>query len=301
MTDLFNRDFTCRIGGAVISIQTPDLLTGKIATSLRAAFKIEKSDASEPNKATIEVWNLSEANRRILQEGASLVAKTIAAAKRAGVTPRWKWPLIVEAGYVGYKSQIFSGDVQLAESKKERSDWVTTIEAEDGGNQYANARINKSFGAGTTMLALLTFAAKSLGIGLGNSLEKFAISKRNIVVFKKGIAISGKVSKILDKYCASAGYRWCIHDGQLQVLAPGETLFENVVILNKSSGLIGSPELGEEGVVSFTSLLQGAIKPGKRIILDSETAKGTFKAERVSHSGDTWGQEWYTEVEAKPV
>jgi hypothetical protein len=302
MTDLFNRDFRCTIGAALISIQTPNPLSpDTIAPSLRASFRIEKTDSPEPNKATVEVYNLNTANRAILKEGADLVAKAIAAAKKLGVPPSWEWPLVVEAGYTSGISQLFSGDVTFARSVKERVDWITTIEAEDGGPKFANARVNLSFGAGTTLVAILTTLAKEIGLGIGNSVAHFSVPLRKRILFKKGVVLSGKVSEILDTYCATAGYTWSIQDGQLQVLASTETLVEAVVKVSPSTGLVGSPELGEEGVVTFRSLLQGKIRPGKRVILDSKSVKGTFKVQRVTYIGDTWGTDWYSEVEGKPI
>ena len=140
-----------------------------------------------------------------------------------------------------------------------------------------------------------------LGIGYGDSFNKLANPLRKLVIFKKGIVVEGKVSKLLDKYVSGAGYQWSIQDGVLQVLAPSETTLETVYVLNAASGLIGSPEKGEDGTVKAVSLLQGGIRPGRRIQLDSAMVQGTFKIERVIHHGDTWGKDWYTEVEAKPI
>lgn len=301
MTEFFNRDFQCLIGGAVISCQIPDMITETFQPSLRASFKVEKTSAKEPNKATIEVYNLSESNRSILKDGADIVARTIALAQKAKVAPVWQWPLIVEAGYVGSREQLFTGDVVYAQSKRDTTSWITTIEAEDGGIQFSNARIKQSFGPGTTLQTVLLACAKALGVGIGNSMTKLAAPKRSLVVYKKGLVLSGKVSDVLDKQCTNAGYKWSIQDGQLQLLAKGETLIESVPILSATSGLIGSPELGEAGSIKCQSLLRGTIKPGKRIIVESQLVKGTFKVDRVTHSGDTWGSNWYSEIEAKPV
>jgi len=288
---LFNRDFSMRIGTAVINMQTTDPITDRTFPALRVSFHVEKSDNRDPNKVTLEIINLNESNRRVLQEGSELAEKT----------PNYDWPLSIEAGYVGNRSQIFSGDIIKADSFKEGVNWVTQIEAGDGQNNYRSARMSKSFGPGTTMTQLLTQAAVALGVGLGNSATKFAVSPRGLLNFKKGVAVSGRVTDVLDKYITSAGYDWSIQDGNLQVLGPGEILIGEAVVLNKSSGLVGSPEPGEKGEIKVLSLLQGAISPGRQIIIDSLTAKGSFKARKVVHVGDSWGQDWYTEFEGKPI
>lgn len=298
--NLFNRDFSCKVGSAEISIQTSDLLTGAITPALRASFKVEKSDSKEPNKATVEIYNLNKANRSILKEGTDLIAKAIAVAKKTKSTPTWEWPLIIEAGYVGSRAQIFSGDVKFADSRKDSTDWVTTIEAEDGGNQLANARISKSLGRGSTMFQVLSTLARELGVGLGNSLLTFATQTAGLKIYKKGVVLNGKVSDLLDRYCTTAGFRWCVMDGQLQVLKKDGSLLESVIVLQSSSGLIGSPELGEDGAIKCTALIQSGLKPGKKISVVSEKVKGFFRIERVTFEGDTAGENWYAQVEAKP-
>ena len=302
MSDLFNRDFRCQIGAANLSIQTPNpLIPDTIAPALRASFRVEKTTAPEPNTAIVTIYNLNVFNRKLLQDGAERIAQAIKAAKKLGVKAEWDWPLVIEAGYVDDIAQIFSGDVLYARSNKERVDWMTEVEAEDGGPQFSNARISMSFGAGTTLYALLVYIVKQLGVGLGNSVAQFAKPKRPLILFKRGVVVEGKVSNVLDKYCSSAGFGWSIQDGQLQILAQGETLVESIVKVSPTSGLIGSPELGEEGTVNFRTLLTGKIKPGKRVVLDSEIISGMFRAERVTYSGDTWAQDWYNDVEASPL
>lgn len=297
---LFNRDFSCKIGAAEISVQTPDPFTRVPVPTLRVSFKVEKSDSKDPNRAVVEIYNLNKANRSVLKDGSALIAKAISLAKKTKTQPVWDWPLVIEAGYVGSKSQIFSGDVKFADSRKDSVDWVTTIEAEDAGNQLANARISKSLGPGSTMYQILNELAIALNVGSGNSLLKFATQLSGLRVYKKGVVLHGKVSDLLDRYCTSAGFRWCVMDGQLQVLGKNESLLETVVILNSSTGLIGSPELGEEGTIKCTALMQGRIKPGKKLLVESEKVTGSFRTEKVIFEGDTWGENWYSQIEARP-
>jgi hypothetical protein len=113
--------------------------------------------------------------------------------------------------------------------------------------------------------------------------------------------LTGKASDVLDKYLTSAGFTWSIRDGQLQILAKDATTFESVVVLNSASGLIGSPEKGKEGYITFTSLLDGRLNPGSRVIINSLQVNGVYRIESVNHVGDTWGSDWYSECEAKPL
>ncbi len=280
MTDLFNRDISVTIGTTKIAARVVENGQAVARPTLRMAFSVEKSGASSPNKAELTVYNLNETHRQSLKE---------------------TQPCIIEAGYVQQLEQIFSGDISYAASNKESTAWVTKIQLKDGGEKYASARINKSFGPGTQLTAVLNQAAKALGVGLGNSSTAFNDIVRGLKQFTKGVAVSGKVSDILDKYVSTAGLQWSIQDGQLQVLKPEETTQQQVLLLSPTSGLIGSPELGEKGIVKARTLLLGGLVPGRRVKFESLTVTGFFKLERVRHYGDTWGTDWYSELEAKPL
>ena len=296
---LFNRDFEMSVGGQKLSIQKINPVTKAITPALRVKFAIEKSDNRDPNCSSLEIYNLSEPNRRVLQAGAELAETS----RKAGLF--YDWPLVIESGYAGSMGMVFSGDIVHADSHLEGVDWKTTIEAEDGGNRYRYARLPKgglSFGAGTPVLTVLTALATALGVGLGNSAAHFALgAQRGYLNFDHGVALTGRVVKLLNKYVTSAGYHWSIQDGQLQVLAPDETLMDSITVLSSLTGLVGSPEKGEKGVIKAKSLLQPSIKPGRRVMMLSKAITGSYKATKVSIFGDTWGTDWYTEFEGTPV
>lgn len=295
---LYNRDFELSIGAQKIPIQHLNPLTKQITTAIRVAFSVEKSDNRDPNRASVDIYNLHESNRKVLQAGSDLVEKS----RAKGLI--YDWPIVIDAGYAATKATIFSGDIVHAQSRSDGTEWITTIEAEDGGNKYASARISQTFGPGTTVTVVLTALANALGVGLGNSAAHFAsgipAAERGFLAFDHGVALSGKVSTLLDKYVTSAGFVWSIQDGQLQVLAPDEPLIGMTTALAAATGLVGSPEQGEKGLISVRSLLQPSIIPGRLVTLVSNMLKGLYKATRVHHFGDTHGPEWYTEFEGKP-
>jgi hypothetical protein len=284
------------MGEVALDIQTPDKFDlDKAAPSLRVSFDVEKNTNRDPNVALVTISNLNPSNRALLQKGSDLVTELKKQKKL------YQWQITIDGGYVGTKKRLFVGDITFADSRLEGPDWITTIEAGDEERNYNSRYVSKSFGPGTTLFSLLEFLAKELNVGLGDSTQKFAAPLRSLVAFKKGVAVQGKVSTLLDKYVSSAGYQWSIQDGVLQILQVGGTTLETIVELNESSGLIGSPEKGEDGTVTATSLLQGDLRPGRRVIIVSEMVNGTFKIERAVHFGDTWGPDWYTQIEAKPI
>lgn len=281
MSSLFNRDFAIQVGTRRIATRKAGN-NEQTKTTLRVTFEIKKSTNPEPNISIINIYNLSENNRKLLQQ---------------------KDPIIVEAGYTKTLQQIFSGNITLINHVNENVDWITKIESGDGSDQYRNSRINISFKSKISLRSVLEEAAKNMSLDLGNSIDKITTGnfRKNFTEFTKGVVLNGKTVDILNKYLSTAGYQWSIQDKALQVLKPEETTEEQIVVLDSDSGLVGTPELGENGIIIAKSLLQGEIKPGRRIQIKSKSIDGIFKIETVNHVGDTWGNDWYSEIEAKPV
>lgn len=293
---LFGRDLVLQVGGAVIPMHSALDLPG-----LRINFIVNKTSAKEPNAAEVTLYNLSETNRKILQEGSSLIPLS---PKGIVQTGKYVWPLIIEAGYKKKREQIFAGDIFYITISRTGPDWICKIQARDGGTQYKSKRMNVTFAKGTPVSAVLGAAAHALGVGLGNSTFKFQLSpafRKGFTLFKSSVTVSGLVSDILNKYVKSIGYRWSIQDGQLQVLGLQETLLDTQIMLTPETGLLGSPEIGEKRVLSGSSLLQGGIKPGRQLWVKSSMINGRFRVENVAHTGDTYGNEWYSNFEAKEI
>lgn len=282
MSYLWNRDFSIQVGPKVLAARS-DADPLKSKRMLRVTFRVDKSTSEEPNTAMVTVYNLSGNSRKLIQK---------------------RQPLVIEAGYTGTKQQIFSGDITFVHHQKEGANWVTYVETGDGADAIAAARIQKAFGANTPVYKFLLEVCRALGVGTGNSIQKLnpaTTFRKGLKVFKGGVVASGKVNVILNRAMSSVGLQWSIQDGQLQILEPNEAALEEIVVLTQLTGLVGSPEVGEDGKIIVTSLLQGGIAPGRRLTVTAREVKGMFKIERVAHFGDTHSKDWYTQAEAKPL
>ena len=280
MGELFDRDVLLNAGGVQIASRSP---TGGRRDTLRFTFRIVRSTSKDPNTAEISIWNLNKQTRSLLQE---LDLQTV-----------------LEAGYVGSRSTIFSGQLEYGSTGREGTDRVTTLQAADGGKRISEARVNLSFGSGTPVGTVLLRLAKELGLGLGNVAEKASAGsvRGKITEYLQGIALNGSAYEELNKIAKQMGLGLSIQDGQPQLLAPVETLRGDAVLLTRRTGLIGSPEVGEKGRVNARSLLQPDLVPGRRVRIESEQVTGFFKVTRAEFRGDTWGQDWYTDIEGKPL
>ena len=287
---LFNRDLVLNVGGLRIATRLQDetreklgLGNSEVSTLLKIVFKITKTLKKEPNRAEIAIFNLRADNRAALQEK--------------------KQPTTLEAGYVGNISQIFSGDLDFADNRKDGRTWVTVLQAGDGSQKYKSSRINTSLKGPVSLKDALTTAAKAMGLDLGN-LEEAANSgsfRGQLKEFTNGLVLSGKAEQALDKIAKSMGVKWSIQDGALLFLGPGEFVGGEATVLSPGTRLVGSPEPGEDGFVKARSLLQHELLPGHRVKIESAAVNGFFRIEKSVFAGDTAGGDWYTDVECKPL
>jgi hypothetical protein len=260
---LFNRYIAVTVG------------TKKI-TGLDMAFKVVKSVKPEPNTVELTIYNLSADTRTALQ------------------TPNV--PVQIEAGYMDEAAILFKGELRKPVSVRRGADWVTTFTGGDGEIAYRASRLDKSFAPGTSLVDMFKEGAKKLGVSLGDSLQKIgaARGREGVVDFPNGETFSGQLVRELERLAKTAGVEWSIQDGVLQVTPLGEPTDEQSILLSPATGLIGSPELGEKGTIKITSLLQPGIRPARRLQLDAVNLQGSFRVERVEHTGDISAQPWYS-------
>jgi hypothetical protein len=262
---------------------------------LRVDFKIIRTDKPPPNPAEISVYNLSRETRKSL-EGKGM-------------------RVVLHAGYPGTEAQIFSGDVRVATHTKVGPDWVTKIEAGDGERAFNFAHLSESFGPGTPVKDVVKRAVQALATDPGNAMEKM---QKLVGEFSSGHVVHSRAATELTRLLP-AGWTWSIQDGRIEILPPGETLNEPAPLISADSGLIGSPQMnqnaqglvgnpamcsptekGKPALLKVKSLLLPRLRPGQRFQLESESYKGVYRVKNLTHTGSTWGGDWYTEVEALP-
>lgn len=276
MTTLLNRDI--RIIHDVFTIEGRTA-AGERQPLLKMTFDIKKTLDRSANTASLSIWNLAENNRSWAQEQGLEVT--------------------IEAGYIGERNQIFKGDVENTTIAKDAVDWIVTLECGDGSAALKGARINESLRGPQSMGTLLKKAAEATGLDLGNLRDKVASNGARSVLkdIINNIVLSGKASDVLDEIATAAGYKYSVQDKSLQFLGKGESLSGPAITLDDTHGLLGSPEVGEKGVVTARSLLNGRIKPGVRVELNSLMVSGEYIVDKIQHVGDTWGDQWETKME----
>lgn len=250
-------------------------------------FRITRNLSSQPNTSEINIKNLNERHRSELE---IMQASTVE----------------LDAGYESRHGNIFTGDTRTVDNNKDADTWTTTLAGGDGETSIKEARINKSFPPGTSLITVLSEIAKTMGntsapVGMGNTLAMAPLGALlgSGVMFLNGVTVSGPSWKEFNRLCDSAGLEWSIQNGAIQLLKKGTPLPVEAVVLTPLTGLIGSPRMSADGTIFCRSLLNSDIWPGKLLQVVSSGVNATAVANRCDYLGDTAGPDWYIDIEAQ--
>lgn len=261
-------------------------------SELRCTFQIEKSISETPNYAEIVLYNLSaQTEHSIIKEGAKV---------------------ILEAGYQNPQyGLIFSGDiVQPLRGKEDNTTYTLTLVSQDGDLFYNKGIINTSFRAGQSQRAVLENIVKQSS----NALELGQISDNlSQTELPRGKAFFGLTRDYFRQIAKSEQAAFYINNNKIDFVKAMDLPANEIIKLNGKSGLIGMPEQTEEGVQA-TCLLNPLLDLNKMVAIDFSSIQrqkvdrnselkniagsGVFKIIKITHKGDTRGDEWYTEFTA---
>lgn len=246
------------------------------SNGLQMTFEVTKTARRGSNKATIKIWNLSDASVGHLEQTGTVV------------------DLI--AGYDENFALLFSGDVAKrgVTTTREGKDRITTIEAGNKENALREARSDFSLAPDSGTDDVIRRVADKMGVGVGN------VSDLVHRKYLTGFVHSGLARDVLDRVSDDLGVRWSIQNGQLQFLGLNETTKDTAVLLTPRTGLIGAPGRTKDGLEAV-SLMNPEIFPGRLVKVESETIKAFYKVTEVTHTGDYRGGDWFTKTKGKKV
>lgn len=252
-----------------------------VIEDLRMRVTVEKHVDSEPNTATVSVTNCAPTTRSDLQ---------------------YK-PLIVriDAGYDGELRHLFTGDLRWGRSQLEDTEWDTKLQLADGDRAYKHARVSRSYKPGTQVVTALREAAAAMGLVLDSRVLASADLQAQ---FASGRTLQGPARDELTRLLAPYGYHWSIQNGRMQVLKDDQVRQDEAILVAEETGLVGTPEFatptksGKAPTLTLKMLLYPELTPGGMIQVRSKSVDGIFRVERVTHTIDTHGDEFESEIEA---
>ena len=257
----------------------------EIEPPFRVQFKVEKHLGSDPNTAEVVITNLSEHTRT--------------AFNRRPLRVR------IEAGHNDTSRLLFVGDVRPgSRSTLEGTDWETKLLLGDGSRAFAGARVSRTYKPGVPIRNIIRDAAAAMDLKLPDNLE---IDSQLSTHSATGEGLSGHASDELTRLLAPYGYTWSFQSGVLRALRYEDVVHEDNAWLIDKEVLVGSPEpgvpdkSGKPPLTKFKTTLYPELQPGDKVELRSRGVSGLHRLENVSHEGDTRGDPWHTECEARPL
>lgn len=270
---------------AILIVDTIRIECGASA-GLDISFNVEKTIKPDPNTAEVRIWNLTREHQQ------QLAGKS----KKDGVE------FVLEAGYIEGTSAIAEGTMRYVFTERDGPDLVTVLGMGDG-DAVRRSRIAKGYSLGTPVTTVLRDLAKACGVGVGNleTAIKAATLTGGGSVFKGGTAINGNAYAELVRVLASCGLTVSIQHGRLQILGEGKGLEGRALELSAASGLIMSPTVDQKGILKAQTLMIPDLLPGRKIVMKSRAVEGSFIVQKARYSGDTAGNDWTIDIEAKAL
>lgn len=267
---------------------------------LRITFNVEKSLVGYPNKAQMQIFNLSQTSREKIEEEGLRVE--------------------LYAGYIDPNGDpiplLFAGDIINVIHFKQEADWISTIYALDSANSLRNATINKTIAAGATADSILDELVNEIqGVtrGITEGLQNCLNNRRSLL---RKLQLTGDVKEWLRWLSEQCGFDYSVNDGILETTEPGVPLTDDApFIINQNSGMIDSPQRTDVGV-TVKNLLLPELRLGRRIQIQSVTEQlnvgnlffrkpppikneGVYRIDKLIHVGDTRDNPWYTEISGR--
>lgn len=279
-------------------------------SEFRCKFHISQAVIGKPCTAEITVYNVSKETVDKLGIGTNKI-------EDSGMK------VIIEAGYKDNHGIIFQGDLWWKSTGRENeTETFMKLVAATGDKARQYAVVNVSVAKGATQQTIfkkVCEAMKSKGVDVKNASVPFMDTRlpRGKVLFKMA---TDAMNGIADTNNFDWGYGV---DGLVAIpKAPVFNQNESVIVLNADTGLIGRPELDEEGLdvqallnpkLEIGTLIQidnasvqrnsydttvseGAYQRNMAVTDDFLSADGIYRVISREHIGDTRGDEWYTSL-----
>jgi len=282
MTDLlFNREvivkFTDRDNPADVVVIDDPKIPGK--EPIKIDFQVEKQVSTEPNRADITFWNLSN--------------DTAAKINFRKPILEFKFGRKVDlfAGFEGRSKRIFSGVVIAAITTREGKLKITRVECRNIFYELMKLPINKTFAKGQLKSNAVLEILKEIDAVIDSKAKGVLISRMAGQVFKTATTFKGTAYNVINEINRGLlGVVNIYFDDIAASFNPvGVPLDEPAIIYDQETGLLGSPKPTEIGV-DFVVQLDNELKISSPVLLLSDTISsffpsGRFVVKRVTHAG----------------
>lgn len=259
-------------------------------SQLRCTFQVERAMNQRPNLAKISVYNLTpELQNTIIQE---------------------RDRVVVEAGYDGPQyGMIYEGEIlQTLASRENVVDYRLTMMALDGGAFLNYGMISGSYAAGSGLRQVVDDSLSKVTIPAQAGQISQEFGQRPL---SRGKVVFGLAGDYYRQMAQSEGAVFYVDGGKVNLVRATDPPAGEVVELSPASGLVGTPAQTQYGV-SAKCLLNPRLTLGALVKITGEIQGqelqlgqmvrpldpgGMYRIIKITHTGDTMGQDWYTSIE----
>ena len=270
-------------------------------SQFKCTFRIRRGDYQNPNTCDLTIYNLADTTVNRIQKEFTQLA--------------------IQAGYESNYGLIFRGTIkQVRKGRLQQKDSYVAVTAADGDEAYNFSTVALSLAAGATPIdAIQTFLASMAkqGVVLQDNPPQFP-ANGNV----RGRVYFGMARDELRDFAANYNCAWSIQDGALTFIPLTSYVPGTIPLISAKTGLIGVPEQTQNGI-HMRLLLNPSIRIGQLVKLDNASAinryrygldiqsqasnalistsiktnaDGLYYVMVADHTGDTRGNEWYTDL-----
>lgn len=265
---------------------------GVDVTDLHVTFDCTKTFTMDNSMSIITIYNLNALTEgKIIESGVRVT---------------------IEAGYEGAFGLIYDGDIiQVIRSRENGTDFVATIVAMDGERFLNSGFTAFTMTRGQTKRDIVEQLSNSAAnpAKLGNISESYNESK-----YIRGKVVFGMAKEYLNQLAKTEGANFYMENGAVNLVRLKDFPTDQLIKLDPSSGLIGTPQQTDNGV-NFKCLLTPRIKINSLVQIDakyvlerqysdgSEQGRildkdGVYRIIEATYSGDNRGSDWYVNCTA---
>lgn len=250
-----------------------NIISNNISTFVNAdmdlSFNCKKTRSTVPNDLSIEIKNLSESTRKLLNANGAKIRL-----------------------FVGYDTErilLADMDITRAVTSWQPPESITKIECLDGFNALKNKKIALSFKAGTSVATVVNALVKQLGLPL----RPYTINLTKPL--KAGYSHTGTAYQALTDLLSEVGATWGIINDTVVIAKYGQGLGSTSLLITPQNGLLAMPE--EIDTTLTTERVQAKVvadkvKKGVQNVKDRRK-KQALKNKAVSNS--------YASIQAKSI
>ena len=259
-------------------------------SDLRCSFEIIKSSYFNAQQSIVTIYNLNPSDENLLiQEGQRI---------------------IIEAGYAGSQyGKIFEGNViQPLRSKENGVDYKLTLVSMDSDRYITYGLVGVAMSAKQSSRDAIKACASR-----ANYPTKTNVITTSSIKYPRGKVMFGSPTTYLNQLAKSENAQYYNEDGSINIVAAKDLSSNEIFSFGPDSGLIGTPTQSQYGITCKV-LLNPRLKVNSLFHIDNKKienfrytmgqavrpldSEGIYRVIKMTHSGDTRGQDWFTEIEA---